>query len=479
MKKIIYFLLILLSSGVVSCKKALEENPLGRVNVQNLNPDILNALLNGIYEPLTRSRGRLWESSLGQNIEAQGEYIVGPTIKFAQYNFVSAQDDTGAGFTTFYECIGRCNLLLQTLNSDNSLAQSLKDRAKAEALFVRSICYFWLVRLYGDVPMRLTPIVNSSDVSLAKTSKAAIYTQLINDVKIAEGILPATVPATLAGRATAGAAKVLLADIYLTTGDFPNARLKAKEVIDNKTTYGYDLVPSLATLYSPTLPTNSEDVFSLKFIELAGYGMFLAAYPADPRAQSAGLAARGLLLYGANNAPLIRDWDRNDNRFSFNLYNEITIAGVKYLAQLPTGYTYLLGKYKDPGAPTDNGAGNDYYLYRYADALLIFAEAENKVNGPTAAAYDAINQVRRRGYGVSLTSASTLADLPANASQSQFDDMIFRERGYEFMYEGKRWFDMQRTGRANQVIAAAGKTVPTLNYWLIPNVELSNNPLIK
>jgi starch-binding outer membrane protein, SusD/RagB family len=118
---------------------------------------------------------------------------------------------------------------------------------------------------------------------------------------------------------------------------------------------------------------------------------------------------------------------------------------------------------------------------------LIFAEAENKVNGPTAAAYDAINQVRRRAYGVPTNTPNVTADLTAGLGQSAFDDMVFRERGYEFIGEDKRWFDMVRTNRVAQTINGvnavikfpARKPVPTQLVFALPDVELQNNPLAK
>ncbi len=148
-------------------------------------------------------------------------------------------------------------------------------------------------------------------------------------------------------------------------------------------------------------------------------------------------------------------------------------------------YDIRLGKYKDPDAPIDTGNGNDFYLYRFADILLIFAEADNKVNGPTVEAYTAINTVRRRAYGVSFDAPSLLADLPAGLSQTAFDDMVFRERGYEFIGEAKRWFDMVRTGRAAQLITEVRnvikqpirKPTPSKFLFALPDVELQSNPL--
>jgi starch-binding outer membrane protein, SusD/RagB family len=297
---------------------------------------------------------------------------------------------------------------------------------------------------------------------------------------ICEKNLPDKVTEAKAGRATAGAAKVFLADIYLTLKDYAKARDKAKEVIDNKAKYGYNLVASLSTLYSPTAATNSEEVFAIKFSQQVGFGSFIPAYIHDDRALAAGFAARGLRFMGVSSkAPLISEWDKKDLRFAFNLYDSLVINNVRVKANIIAGTNYFFGKYKDPGAPEETAAGNDFYLFRYADALLIYAEAENQLNGPTTAAYDAVNQIRRRGYGVSQTVANATVDLAAGLTKTQFDDLVFRERGYEFMCECKRWFDMKRTGKASAIAIAAGRPAPTRLIWFIPNIEIANNPLVK
>lgn len=482
--KYIALLLILGLSSInfTACKKQLEEEPLGRYKLDDLNKEKIEALIIGAYEPLSRSRGRLWESSLQRLIEIMGEFAVPPVgalENYTRYNFEPLRNDGQNPWITFYDCIGRANLAIKIIDNDQKLTAAVKDPFRAEALFVRAICYYNLVRLWGPVPLRLKPILNSDDTALPLSDEATIYKQIIEDLQVCEQKLPDKVAESKAGRATAGAAKVFLADVHLTLKDFAKAREKAKEVIDNRAKYGYALVPSLATLYSPTLPTNSEEVFAIKFSQQVGFGSFIPAYIHDDRAFAAGFAARGLRFMGAVASPLVRGWDRKDLRFAFNLYDSLVINNVRVRANLLPGTQYFFGKYKDPGAPEETAAGNDFYLFRYADALLIYAEAENQVNGPTADAYGAINQVRRRGYGVNLAAASAMADLPAGLSKEEFDDMVFRERGYEFMCECKRWFDMKRTGRAAAVATAAGRPAPTRMILFIPNIEIQNNPLVR
>ncbi len=482
------FALILFSN--TGCKKLLEEKPKAIASLGELDPVLLEQTVIGVYEPLTRSRGRLWESTVGLGFELMSEYADGgPTqVGWSNYNNVMNNPNSlSQPWTTLYEAIGRANLLIANLDISNSLSADAKKRAYGEAYFVRAVCYYFAVRVWGKVPMRLKPILNSNDVALAKSDIPVIYDQIITDLKLAETNLPNTVPASSAGRATAGAAKTALADVYLTKGDYQNARDKAKEVMDNKATYGYDLEPSLATVYSPTLATNKEDIFSLKFSQVLDRGAFMASYWADSRAKAAGYSVSGNKFGGImSQAPLISGWDNNDLRKKFSVYNSYIINGVVTNAEVEPGiYDLRMGKYKDPNAPIDTGNGNDFYFFRFADVLLIFAEAENKLNGSTAAAYEAINQVRRRAYGVSIGSPSAVADLPAGLTQTELDDMLFRERGYEFIGEAKRWFDMVRTGRAIQVIEAARalipsparKPTPNKLIFALPDVELQNNPL--
>lgn len=484
--KILYILLAI--TIVTSCKKLLKEEPKATATLGELDATTLDQTVIGMYEPLTRSRGRLWESTVGLGLELMSEYADGGASQnnWSNYNaLMNLPNNFAQSWTTLYEAIGRANNLINSLNKNTTLSDALKNKAYGEAYFVRGYCYYFAVRVWGKVPLRLQPIVNANDVALALSPVNVIYDSIVKDMKFAETALPNTT--TSPGRATAGAAKTALADIYLTLGQYQLARDKAKEVMDNKAIYGYDLEPSLATVYSPTLATNKEDVFSLKFTQLIDKGAFMASYWADSKAKAAGYSVSGNKFGGIIAvAPLIKNWDNKDKRKSFSTYNSYLINGVVTPAEVEADvYELRLGKYKDPDAPIDTGNGNDFYLYRFADVLLIFSEAENKTNGPTAAAYNAINQVRRRAYEVPINTPNVTADLTAGLSQAAFDDSLFRERGYEFIGEAKRWFDMVRTNRVAQAINGVNavikfpnrKPVPTKVIFGLPDVELQNNPL--
>lgn len=471
----------------VACEdlEFIEEDPNSDFILLDVSEQSLEGLIIGAYEPLTRSRGRLWESIYSSFVEQGAEYSfsrLGLFNDLAIHNFGNISEAfNGQMWATFYEAIGRANFIISSLEENRALPEDLRNQAIGEARFIRAICYYNMVRAWGSIPLRTTPVSNSDEVEIDMSSIDDIYMQIIEDFQMAESYLPETVPASSAGRATQGAAKVALADVYLTLGRFTEARTKAKEVMDQSEVYGYALEPSLETLFSPSAATNPEEVFAIKFSQVTGQGSFLPTYAADTRAADAGLAASGLaFMHTYDNVPLIANWDNDDLRKSLNLYDEVVINGDTVPANIPVAASnnvagdYFYGKYKDPDAPEETAGGNDFYLYRYADALLIFAEADNQVNGPTAEAYEAVNMVRRRGYGVEINSPSAIADLPAGLNQDEFDDMVFRERGYEFFFECKRWFDLKRTGRWEEVAVAAGKPAPDRAYWPIPAIETTN-----
>ena len=465
-----------------SCEGLLEEDPPSLISFENLNEETLEAAITGVYEPMTRSRGRLWESNYTTFLEIQAEYGNNRSswlATFEGYRFNELLNGPLAAWQSFYVAIGRANLLIDRVGKSD-LNENLTNSAIAEARFVRGILYYYLVRNWGKVPLRTEAVLTAADANAPLAEIESIYDLIIDDLKFSEVNLPNTT--NKPGRATAGAAKVFLADVYLTLGEWTDARNKAKEVMDNKTTFGYELESDFGIIFSHSSPTNSSDVFSIKFHEAVGYGSFIPAViaPRGPGniAKEAGVAARGILLMAARgNCDLIANWDNDDPRKSLNLYNELEVNGVMTPVQLEGIGDFAFGKFKDPSGIEETASGNDFYLMRYADVLLIFAESENMLNGPTSEAYNAVNQVRRRGYGLNINSSSPI-DLPSGLSKSEFDDLILRERGYEFMMEGKRWFDLVRKNRFDLIQQSKGIT-PSITYWQIPPGEIANNEALE
>lgn len=140
------------------------------------------------------------------------------------------------------------------------------------------------------------------------------------------------------------------------------------------------------------------------------------------------------------------------------------------------------GKFKDSAAPIAIAHGNDLPIFRYADALLTYAEAAKMANGaPTALALERLNMVKRRGYGVSPASPNATIDFTlAGQSMAAFRELVLTERAYEFMSKAKRWFDIKRLGvnRVKEIIKVS-KNVDVKDahlFWPLPVQEIDNNP---
>jgi len=456
--KSIYFktIICLLSVGLLmSCEDYLEEVPISDVLLSELDAGNVTAITTAMYEPLTRSRGRFMESLHGSDLIILNESVEsrsdGNRARLSNYQLEENNPSTRRWWPQIYSAI------------------------------VRAYCYFELVRFVGSVPMRLEPVSDPNETGQPLSTIPEIYEQIIKDLQFAESNLGPTT--TRHGAATSGAAKEMLADVYLTQGDHAGAAAKLKEVMDNQSVYGYGLTPNYADCFSGSAATHLGDVFSLKFSQVVGYGTFITTYWAPRTADYAlvmGIAPRGLERGGVlADAPLIAGWDDADLRKQWTLTAEYDYNGTMVPAPNSDKYEYMMSKYRDPGSVEETASGNDWPLYRYADVLLMFAEADNLAKGaPSPEAYEAVNRVRRRGYGLPTLSPDPAVDLPAGLSSSDFDDMVFRESGYEFLGEGKRWYDIKRTERWD-ICTGAGWDLPTQVFADIPQNELDRNDQIE
>jgi hypothetical protein len=472
--RITIYIVAALSIFGVSCTKDLlkekPENILATITFYKTKADAV-AAVDAIYNPLRNQYGG---TDYGGQFTGAEDYAAGTGIYLPLSQYVmnaSSISRTDAAYRDFYRAIRNANLVLKYV-PPIPMTDVERNALLGEARFLRALSYRNLVRSWGGVPLRTEPVENTEKVSAKRASADEIYALIIEDLKFAENNLPAT--QSLVGRPTKWSAKTMLADIYLYTEKWAEARDKANEVI---TTGPYSLVavakPSdFDLIFGPTAQTSSEDVFSIKYSRANGGSQIAQQYAMANSAYSSGGYGS---FYGLPTYPLLRDWDRNDLRWQYNIYTSYpNRAGV--IVQASPDQPLLFGKFKDPGyAPSH---GNDFPIYRYPDALFIFAEASNQVSGPSALAIERVNMVKRRGYGYPPSSPSPVDYTMANVGSAQaFRDIILKERAYEFLCEHKRWFDLVRTKTVKQVIKSAkGLDVP--DYFLlfpIPQQEIDNN----
>jgi tetratricopeptide (TPR) repeat protein len=471
MKKLLLLLSVIL---LASCENVLKEEPksLAVETYYNTAAEV-QAAINAIYTPLrdnnTSGMG-VYIAVLEGHIDygyGRGSYAV--LNNFQGLDNVNISRVAGA-WSAFYLSIRNANLVIKNTPAGKAISKADIVKYVAEAKFLRAFDYFHLVRNWGGVPVRTE--ANMTEINAKRNTADDAYALILADLLEAETNLPDQVSDL--GRPTKWAAKTLLADVYLQLGRFTEARDKADEVIK---TNKYSLVPVATTddfqkIFGPDVITSTEEIFALKYSHQPGQGNLFPTLINHPGTKLLGGGGGVFGLHNDSTNPAYVKWDNADLR-----------KGLWYSWNIGIGTTSLLSKkFIDPNSLEFAGAANDVAWYRYADLLLIYAEAAARSStGPTAVAMETLNQVHRRGYGKPSTTASAvdfkLADYPTSAS---FLDLVVKERGYEFQYEGKRWLELKRTGKAAEIILAAkGKVIAQKHYlWPIPVSELSYNTAI-
>lgn len=335
-----------------------------------------------------------------------------------------------------YSVIARYNTILDKIGGV-AMDETLKNRYIAETKFLRAVVYFSLVQTFGDIPLILKPVATPDEgYAFGRTPKADVYAQIEKDLTEAEAILPVTYPAADIGRATKGAAKAFLGKVYLTQKKFAPAASKLKEVIDSDI---YALLPSYADVFKVANKNNKESVFDVQYKSGgAGEGN---AWPNAFAPQNSGNA---VIAFGGdgNNQPtldIINAYESGDLRKDVSVASSYTNAAGQIIPDR------FIKKYYDvPVAKNDNG--NNIPLIRYADVLLMYAEALNEAGYQSGGeAFTTLNLVRTRAGLAAKTAANT-------STQEAFRLVIEQERRVELAFEGHRWFDLVRTGRAITVL---------------------------
>jgi len=358
-----------------------------------------------------------------------------------------------------YVAINRANIVIKRVPLIEMDA-TLRTRLVNEAKFLRALTYFTMVRLWGDVPLILdeTGSLDKEAILVARTPKEEVYKQIIADLTAAE-TLPNSFTGADAGRATGGAAKAILAKVYLTRQEWEKAAAKSLEVINGP--YGYDLFENFADVFNVATKNGKEHIFSVQCkSNVNGQGNRLAS-SATP-VGIAGVASAGTDEPEPKTYALFSaDDKRRDVTFFTSLVSPTTGKAVTFQPRF--------FKYFDPaqiGNPTESA--KNIPVIRFAEILLIYAEALNEAGGPVTEAYTAINRVRKRAGLVAL----------AALTKDQFREAVYTERRLELMFEFQRWFDLIRTKRMVSELQKIGKTNAAEKHYLhpIPQREIDLNP---
>jgi tetratricopeptide (TPR) repeat protein len=463
MENIIKLIACLLAGILLSCEDLLEEKPKSMaIETFFKTPGEVETALNAAYSPLRGTEGMaVYEATL--DCSADYSYGRGSWAQISEYQKLNDANISRVSglWSQFYLSIRNANLVIKNAPSGNEY-----ERYLAEARFLRAFNYFQLVRCWGGVPVRTED--NMMEVDLERSTEEEVYAFLLSDLIAAESKLLDSY--TQVGHPTVWAAKTLLADVYLHLGRYEQAKEKADEVIKSGR---FHLVPVSSTgdfrvkVFGPALISTPEEIFYLKYAHESGqqnYMLWIINHEKTGAYNFGGAYA----LFGDAVNPVYQDWDGDDLRKG--LWENVEF-GVR-----PT--TLVSTKFADSQAIDKSGGGNDDPVYGYSDLLLIYAEAAVfAANSPVAEALEAVNQVHRRAYGKDPQSPSEIDYKPEDYTVQSFLDLVMRERSYEFPFEGKRWLELKRTGKAKAVIKAVkGIDVDDTHFlWPIPISEMNYN----
>jgi len=424
--------------------------------------------LTGVYASV---RTQYRDMYLFGDVRADDSWIQQAKNNNATYSdqFTSQSNDGGCStaWSNYYQAIFRANLLLEKIE-DVDIPR--KARYIAETRFLRAVCYFDLVRIFGDVPPVTSVLSVKECYSLARAPVSTIYNEIIlPDLLAAESGLPATYASADVGRPTLGAAKALLGRVYLTLGNFQQAESKLMEV----TTMGYDLEPDYESIFYNANKRHKGYIWDIEYESGVGCGSNkVNNFMPNDANMAAYFNVRGTGNEWNNPTQQLIDlYEPGDIRklISVGERSGFTDRNGNWVPiQGGTCQTYTK-KYLVNGSPAAGDDAANWKYIRFADVLLMLAEAMNE-NGKTAQAIPHLNRVRAR---------AKVSEYPLTMNQAETRAAIEKERRLELCFEGHRWFDLLRTGKAYETMKSFGME-PHMTVFPIPlaQLQLVNDPAV-
>ena len=473
----------LLGFSFSSCSDFLEQNPqtdLSENDFYKTADDILSAV-NGVYSSLQEGdiygNWYVFGEIPSDNTRNQLSGSVTTQNEFDQF-YIDTQNSMIANFwKAAYKVINRTNTILGRIDGIE-INTELANRYKLECKFIRALMYFNLVRVYGDVPLVLKEISISESYDILREPKENVYNQIIADLKEAQD-LPVSYSTAEDGRATQGAAKALLANVYMTLHKYAEAETILAEIINSgrysllENTPGSLNIDGYKNVFSPVNHNSKEGIFEIQFLK-GGYGEG-SNYANNFAPENSGTNVVAVGGTGGNNIP------------EMDIYNAYEEGDLRRDFSMSLGYydnrknnEWVESRYvcKFMDVPyQNNDASNNYPVIRYADVILMYAEALNQ-NGKTAEACKYLNMTRRRGFGYQTTKTKNgTITLQPGTDKDQFALMVEQERRVELAFENHRWFDLIRTGRAVEVMRSKGFSLNETNLICpIPQKQIDVNP---
>lgn len=448
-------LLLVALISISSCKKFLETKQFDRSNetaFYKTTSDFEQAIL-GAYSSLDNlyNSGNFYFLLTDIRSDNTSVYVpggsAGPLSKseYDDFTLTSNNEHLLGYWNVSYSLIQKTNDII-TFLAGADIDQAKKDQYKGEAEVLRALAYFNLVRLYGGVPLILARFENIDDsYKKGRNTVDEIYAQIIADLTDAETLLVTNRnTGDNGGRADKGIATSLLGNVYLTQKKYTEAATEFKKVIDMNE---YSLLPNYKDLFATGQQGNSETIWQAYYLTgVSGAGSSFPNYCAPANSEDVLIETGVAFAWDQPTSDIQNAYDLNDVRRT-SIADGFTKDGSYYPYKFITNYV-------DKAAGTGDGtSGKDWYILRYADVLLMYAEAVNEAQGPDNA-YSSINMVRAR---------AGLEPLLTGLTKDQFREAVYLEERRESPFEGHRWFDLVRTGRALTVMNSKVKPLSDAN----------------
>jgi hypothetical protein len=498
-----------------SCNKFLDTKPTDSITPDNYykTQSDLDRALAAVYDRL--GDRRVYGTALYGYLAFSDEfYLKGQTTGYMSNTIDASMLELNRCWEAIYTGIERANMLLDNIGNAD-VSDSARNEVKGQALFLRGFYYFLLVDNFGAIPLKTVSTKSPVEPPLPRAPIAEVYAQIIKDLKEAEGLVRDITFYGYNGRISKTAVQGMLARVYLTMAGYPlrdeakyaDARTYANKVIQSNT-------HALNTSFQQIFINHAQDKYDIKEClwevefygnnqEIIREGGYLGSWMG---VQCSNIDTGFGYDYVHTTARLYNAYANEDTRRDWTIapYRFVT-SGTTVVRTAWTNsqiYERSAGKWRREyelfKPKNQDFTPINFPLLRYSDVLLMFAEAENHISGATGDAYNAINMVRRRGYGKPVNTADPVADLTAGLSQADFQDSLKKERFKELAFEGIRKHDLLRWGtyvstmqemvaeyQANMpttlsapAIAQAGRISVRSVLFPIPNSEISVNPYI-
>lgn len=356
-------------------------------------------------------------------------------------------------WNSYYSALYNINFALEKLAASTNIEAGAKASLEGQFKFLRAYYYYNLTNYFGDVVLVTSTVKNPEEsFALLRTPQAEVEAQIVKDLQEAAAGLPARWNAANTGRVTKGAALTLLGKFYLSKKKYAEALTTLKEVLP----LGYSLAADYADNFNPTKKNGVESIFEVQYQggnDLGEQSNFM--YVFAPRLSGGSVTGYANISSSGRNIPtkdLIASYEPNDVRKDISLKEGYTNAAGTWVP-IP-----FINKYRYPHTIAGR-TDNNWPVLRYADVLLMLAEAINEQSGPTGEAMGYLNQVRERARLLPVVALS----------KDDFRQKVLQERRVELAFENHRWFDLKRTLTPAQLAqfmnayAAREKANPTVD----------------